>query len=238
MISIAFTCPKLGFLLGLTAHPRARTRDFLEPLLPALDAVGGTVRNQHTWCSVEIADSVDAVLALDPFTRAVAMTHDITVVSIVGSRAAVEMLADPVAALAWETLRAEIVTDSGAPPDFTHGIVAARHYKRLVAWPVPDAIAEYHVPPGLTLLTVTDGAIVVVDRELAIGSDVMADVVIDDGGRAHNATIVRTGDGWRLRRAENGRITVAGDHSPEYRLAPGMVIQLAYPHAIIVLEVP
>ena len=251
MTHVAFTCPRLLFTVGLSVTPTTARRDSTSSLERALDELGGPVQRglRRTWFTVELADSVDAVLAIDTLSRLVKDDFDVTVESIVASAAATDLLADP-AATSWAALRAEIAKDEDdegsryrrwrdqrEPPDFSRGIVAARHYTRLLDWPVPDAIAEHRMPQGpLVLLAVTDGRIVVVDHEpFTIGSDMLCDVRIDSA-RPHHATIDRSVDGWRARSADPANsFAVCGNQHPQIELAPGMVIQLARPHAFIVL---
>ena len=238
MTHVAFTGPRLLFTVGLSVTPTTARRDSTTALVRALDELGGSVQHglQRTWFTVELADSVDAILAIDTLSRLVKDEFDIQVESIIASAAASELLLDP-AATSWPALRAEIVTESEEPPDFSRGIAAARHYTRLLHWPVPAAIAEHRLPDGpLVLLSVTDGRIIVVDHEpFTIGSDALCDVRIESA-RPHHATIDRSADGWRARAVDPaGSFAVCGNQHPQVELAPGMVMQLARPHAFIVL---
>lgn len=242
MTHVALTSPRLVFTIGLTVIERPGRRDGIGELAHALDQLGGPVTRGTGvgWFAVELADSVDAVLALQAMRRTLG-GFDLDVHSVVGSTAAIDLLADPVAANAWGPLRAELVTDDDRRPDLSRGCAAARHSTRLLIWPTPDAIAAQQLPdtPGLILWSVGDGRIVVVDRDpFTIGRDPMCDLHVDATtvSRRH-ASFARTAEGWQIGDAgSSSGFSIDGRRVASHaELRPGMVIQLARPNAFVVL---
>ena len=241
MTHVALTCPRLLFTIGLTIDARPGRRDAMPPLIAALHDLGGPVRRGVGvgWFAVELADSVDAVLALQALGRALP-DYDIEVSSIVGSAAAAALLADPTAAHAWDPLRAQIHCDE-PPADFARGIAALRHYRELNAWPVPDAISEQRVPAGpLVLWHVGVGLVVVAHEPFVIGRDPMCDLQLATmtASRRH-AGIARSTEGWMIRDLDSASGIMIDGRRPrsQAELRPGMVVQFAKPHAFVVLAI-
>jgi hypothetical protein len=225
MTHVALTCPRLLFTIGCELTARPGHRDPHGDLARELLELGTVQRgSRDRWFVVELADSQDAILAYHVLH--LRKRDALTMMSIVGSAAAAELFTASSVATAWNSVREGLFplrADEGLPTDFERGIAAARHYTAIILRPVLDEISEDKLPEApLRLWAVGLQQIIEVDHDpFTLGQ----------------LRFTRGLAGWRVEdRGGEETVLVNNQRSRQVELAPGMVLQLAFPHAFVVLR--
>lgn len=225
MTHVALTCPRLLFTIGCELTARPGHRDPYGDLARELEELG-TVRrgSRDRWFVVELADAQDAILAYHALHQR--KGDALTMMSIVGSAAAAELFTERSVAPAWNSICEGLFPlrdDDVLPTDFSRGITAARHYTSTIVRPVIDEISEDRLPEAsLRLWAVGLQQIIEVDHDPYTFGQLQFD---------------RGLGGWRVdNRGGAETVLVNGQRTGQVELAPGMVIQLAFPHAYVVLR--